>query len=58
MTTSAQEELAKQELLKMPLNSIAPIGEGVSVIRVMGGWIYRFDAGISVSTVYVPEPKK
>ena len=46
------------EMTQMPLQSMAQIGEGVTVIRVIGGWIYRFDAGISVCAVFVPEPKE
>ena len=52
-----KQEIAKQELIGMPLNGIAPIGENVDVIRVVGGWIYRFREGISIAVVYVPEPK-
>ena len=55
---SDTEQASTNELLGMKLNSMAPIGENVMIIRVLGGWIYKFDAGISVAAVYVPEPKE
>ena len=56
MTT--KEEASVKELMGMPISSMASIGEGITVIRVIGGWIYRFDSGISVAAVFIPEPKE
>lgn len=56
--TDLKAEAAKLELIAMPLNTVAPIGENVTVIRVVGGWVYKFTEGISVAAVYVPEPSE
>jgi len=47
-----------EELLAMPYNTMGTVGEGVTIIRVPGGWIYKFVEGIGVSSTFVPNLKK
>lgn len=50
------DKLRERQFLKdMPLHTIGDLSEGIKVMRVVGGWIYRFQEGISVAAVFVPE---
>lgn len=61
------EEISEQELKDMKLNETKCLGDGILMMRVVGGWIYwrteidkiGTDGGVSVSNavagVFVPE---
>ena len=52
-----------RDMLAMPINSLASLGEFSNIRRVPGGWIYyeytigETDSG-SVASCFVPEPPK
>jgi len=58
-------DLPTDKLLQMPMHDSVVLKDGLEVVRVPGGWLYRsrhFDrekaACIVTSQVFVPEPIK
>jgi len=50
--------MTKEELLNMELHEIGHITKGswISILRVFGGWIYRFDPPQEIGYgIFVPE---
>jgi len=57
MTTQYMDFTVK-EMYQMKLHEVITLRGGIDVIRVVGGWIYRFDISESESKfVFVPENK-
>ena len=55
MQTKTNKDEIK-DFLDMPLNTMGDLAEGIKIIRVPGGWVYRFQEGISLAVCFVPEP--
>jgi hypothetical protein len=45
--------MTKEELLNMSLHEVVELNRFVSVMKVLGGWVYLFSASNGVATEFV-----